>query len=333
MKENDLFEQAMEMANAYRQSLPLLAAIEIGLFDVLRGEPQTPEALGRALSVGPRRLRILLDLLAWHGLVVREKGRYAVAAPWLPLTEPARTDNLQARLAHATSNAKSWFRLADALRADRPAPELPPPARDPELFIRNFHRSLGTRGLEIIRKLIDDISLPPGAKLLDVGGGFGDLCRPFLERDPQATTCLFDSPATTALAEKHIRDLGLGGRLKTIGGDFIADPIPGGFDLIILSSILHIYDETTNLALLRKLGGSAAPSGQILIREIAITDTADGPLSGLEFALNMAVNTAAGDAYPSARVRQWLEQSGWRDVYELDAGDEATYALLGRKAG
>ena len=296
--ERHLWALAEGMANAYRHSALLFAVLKIGLFDVLREEALSCEELGKILNVSSRRLRAFLDALAYYDVLVREGDRYAVAQDWLPLTDPEREDNLQARFAHNIRNSQSWFFAAEVLLSDRPAFTLSPTTEPNDDARTAFHRSLGTRSLTLMRLILNSLPIPDGARILDLGGGFGDICRPILERDPKANALLFEAPPTAALAKKHHERLGLSDRFSVIAGDFLTDELPSDLDLVIVSNILHIYSESTCLALLDRLRLSLRPKGLLLIHEVTIDPDREGPLGGLHFAINMAINTAEGDAHP-----------------------------------
>ncbi len=333
MDERDRWRQIDQLAGSYKKSSALFAALELGIYDHVGARFINLNKLAALIDANPQRLQALLDIQVHYGFMERQAGRYRVSALWHPLTNPDREDNLQARYAHNVYNSRSWMRAADAIRADRPVSQLPPPAINPDQRTLAFHRSLGARGQHFIRPILDGVSLPRGARILDVGGGFGDLCRPFLERDAYATAVLLETPETAELARLHLSQLGLGERVSVVATDFTRDPLPEGFDLILLSNILHIYAPPTNIELLETLFDAAADEGLILIREIHIESDRSGPLFGLEFALNMAINTENGDAYSADTVKAWLTRTGWRDPRFLETPDDAHhYALLAVKS-
>lgn len=326
-----LLQKAKDLAMGYRKSAALFAAIDLGLFGMLGGDPLPLDEIAAGLGVPPRRLRALLDLLAFHGLLEKNPNGYAISATWLPLTDPRREDNLQSRYAHQVRLSRSWFLAGDVIRNDTRAANLPSMEKRDHKSIEAFHRSLGVRGLMEVRALVSEIQVPDAPRILDIGGGAGDLCRPFLERFPGSTAVLFETPDTAEFARRRIRDSGLEKRFEILSGDFLTDELPYGFDLIILSNILHIYSESTAIELLTRLEKTAKPGGRLFIREIKIDDLRSGPESGVEFALNMAINTDEGDAYPLNRVMRWLSQTGWGKGREIGIDQETHYGIVAVK--
>ncbi len=317
---------------AFRKSSTILAAVELGLFDPLYEQALPLDRLATLCKAAPNRLSALLNLLCGYGLFQREKDLYRLSNDYRPLFDPDAEDNIQTRYAHTAHNRKSWALIADSLRQDLPVSALNTSSRRSPERIRAFHKSLGSRSYRLMKQLIEHIPFTPGARVLDIGGGFGDMCRPFLEGDETSSATLFESPATIAQADSYLQQLGLQKRFTLHEGDFLIDPIPQGHDVTLLSSILHIYDEQTGCDLLQRLHRASAPGGLILIREVTVEPDYSGPLSGLEFAVNMAINTESGNAYAQSAIQDWLQRSGWSKVRTLSVGDSPYYVLMAEKA-
>jgi demethylspheroidene O-methyltransferase len=96
--------------------------------------------------------------------------------------------------------------------------------------------------------------------ILDVGGGTGAFLRALGGRYPQAHLNLFDLPSVVALAS-------VSPQLKTFGGDFRADPLPKGMDLISLIRVVHDHDDDVVLAILRNIRTACLPNTTLLIAE------------------------------------------------------------------
>lgn len=331
MEEKQLLGRITGMAEAYRQSWALFTAIELGVLDALFGRKLATEEVAQITRSAPHRLKSLLNLLAGYKLLVREGSLYSLHPDLEPLADPNRTDSIQRRLAHAIRTARSWPRATEAFRKDLPVRALaasdPPPGSD----IEAFHASLGIGAYLLMKRLLPLLTLPAGCRILDVGGGFGDMCRPILETDPHARALVLESPPTATLGENQLRNQRFGGRIDFVGCDFIQDDLPQGFDLVLLSNILHIYDPPTNQELLSRLHRCLRDDGQIIVREIAVNDDYSGPETGLQFAMHMAINTEKGDVYPQGIIAQWLSGAGFDGVQPFPTLADLGLILLGHK--
>ncbi|MEV6239614.1 methyltransferase [Lentzea sp. NPDC051838] len=83
------------------------------------------------------------------------------------------------------------------------------------------------------------------------------LCR----RYPHLRATVYDLPPIAEQARAKAEALGLADRISAQGGDFLVDTeFPAGHDVILLSMILHDWDEQTSREILRKCW-AALPSG------------------------------------------------------------------------
>lgn len=122
----------------------------------------------------------------------------------------------------------------------------------------------------------------PFKTIMDVGGGNGAFLRAVAAAAPHLSLRLFDLPPVADLARDALAKAGLAARCEVHGGDFRADELPTGADLISLIRIAHDHNDDTVLLLLEKIHRSLMPGGTLLIAE---------PMAGTAHARRM------GDAY------------------------------------
>jgi demethylspheroidene O-methyltransferase len=103
--------------------------------------------------------------------------------------------------------------------------------------------------------------------LLDVGGGEGVFLVTAAARAPQLRLMLFDLPAVAERARARFAAEGLADRARAVGGDFFADPLPGGADIISLVRVVHDHDDASALALLRAARRALPDDGTLLLAE------------------------------------------------------------------
>lgn len=120
------------------------------------------------------------------------------------------------------------------------------------------------------------------AHLMDIGGGEGAFLAAVAERHAALQLTLFDLPAVAARASARFEAAGLSARAAAVGGDFFADALPHGADLVSVVRVLHDHDDDAVTVLLRAAHKALAPGGTLLIAE---------PLAGTKGA------EAAGDGY------------------------------------
>jgi O-methyltransferase domain len=99
---------------------------------------------------------------------------------------------------------------------------------------------------------------------LDVGGGDGAVAEALLREHPSLTCDVFNLPSVAPLVVARTRNAGLHGRLGFVGGDFLSEPLPGGYDVLSFVRVLHDWPADVARVLLHK-ARAALPSGARII--------------------------------------------------------------------
>jgi len=219
-----------------------------------------------------------------------------------------------------------WGTLTEAVRRGTRVETPEPPGDQTEAFIAAMHQNASARA-HVVAEAID---LTSRRRMLDIGGGSGAYSITFARANPGLEAIVFDRPQVIPIAERHIREAGLGARVTTVPGDFGRDPFPRECDLALLSAIAHMNSPAENLALLGKTFDALAPGGQVVIQDFILSPDRTQPRAGALFAINMLVNTSGGNSYTEPEYRAWLEKVGFLDV-RLIALPGATGLVVGTR--
>ncbi|NYJ76501.1 methyltransferase [Allobranchiibius huperziae] len=123
--------------------------------------------------------------------------------------------------------------------------------------------------------LFSDYELPPGAVIADIGGADGSMLVELLQLFPDRRGIVLDLPTVAPLALQTMKQADLEGRVEVVAGDFFTEaPIA---DIYVLSSVLHDWDDTDSIRILRTLSAVAASGSRLLIIENVVPagDVAD----------------------------------------------------------
>ena len=93
--------------------------------------------------------------------------------------------------------------------------------------------------LAIAPNLARDLDLSGRHRLLDLGGGPGTYAAHFCRANPDLAATIYDLDSSRQFAEGVCRRLGVADRVTFIPGDYLRDPVPGGFDVVWMSQIFH----------------------------------------------------------------------------------------------
>jgi len=281
----------------------ILTANNLGVFDCLK-KPSTAAAAAKRVKADLRAMEILLDALAGIGLVRKGRDgeyrnteasdRYLVKGGRLYQGDIVR---------HASTMWENFSSLDEVVRTGRPGRR----GGDHESFILGMHNLTMLRTEGLVRAL----GLSGVNTMLDLGGGPGTNAMTIARQGVKAT--IFDLPATIAIARKVARREGVKG-IGFIAGDFHTDPIGAGYDLILISQIFHAYSREENIALLAKCRKALNPGGRVAVQEFPINDARTSPPHSALFSVNMLVGTPSGRCYSPAEMKQWLRETGFKNI-------------------
>ncbi|PNH11656.1 Acetylserotonin O-methyltransferase, partial [Tetrabaena socialis] len=138
-----------------------------------------------------------------------------------------------------------------------------------------------------------------GAILLDLGGATGALAAAACAAYPACVlreAVVVDLPHVVAQAEAHFAPPPGGpceGRLRWLAADFFEerDKLPQQVDLVILSRIIHDWDDARCVQLLRLAHRLLRPGGAVLLAEMLLRPDRLGPPAALLQDLNMLCQT------------------------------------------
>jgi ubiquinone/menaquinone biosynthesis C-methylase UbiE len=159
-------------------------------------------------------------------------------------------------------------------------------------------------------------------KLLDIGAGSGAYTIAFLKKNPQLNAVIFDLNGVVPIAKEKINENNFQDRVNFVAGDFYVDDLPTGCDIALLSAIIHQNSPQQNVELYRKIYNALDPGGTLIIRDHIMDESRTNPPAGALFALNMLVNTKAGDTYTFKEVKDTLTTAGFVKVNLVMSGNE-----------
>ena len=306
------FEEFHDVVSAYRLPRIILTALELKLFTVIGRATWLLPDLARELKVSERGLSILCRNLAMAGLLHKKGNRYRnspLTASALNADDPAYRGSYVRLM---TNHANDWLRLAESVRTGEPLDKDEPEEPD---YRRQFTWAMHHRTLETAPMVAAQLPLKGAKTLLDLGGGPETYAMAFLARHPrlQATVC--DRPAALEVAKEIAATHKAGERLSYLPLDLLKDDIPGRFDVIWYSNVLHIYSPEENLSVFRRAKSALTERGRLIVQDAFLHDR-EGlyPEEASLFAVSMLLFTSTGNTYSVTDTAAWLMEAGFASV-------------------
>lgn len=289
--------EVFDLVAGFVYSQVLSACVKLDLFRKLSQGPMTltqlalhcqmsNEATDRLLAAA-----ISLRLIESRGTDGRGQARYGLGVLGAPLVE---NEGVLAMIRHHDTLYSDLADPVALLRGQGPAPALSgfypytaddAPSHAGELapdHVGNYSQLMAASQPLVAAEILDAYSFDRHHRLLDVGGGEGRFLCSVGARAPHLQLTLFDLPAVAERAKSRFATAGLAQRAQAIGGNFLSDPLPTGFDIVSLVRVIHDHDEQRALTILRAIHAALPPGGTLLLAE---------PMAGTPGA------EAMGDAY------------------------------------
>ena len=295
-------------------------------FDVFgrlsRTGPRDFDTFCSDLGLARRAGMVLTTALRAMGLLRRKSSGLVCSSPMAEehLT-PGGAFDVTGYLGLA-SGASGVLEMVERLRTNRPAGALEEEtgaafiyrdgiasAMEIEKSARSFTLALAGRAKNVAPMLAKVAPIGETKLLLDVGGGTGIYAIACLQARPTLRAIVWDRPEVLKVAREMAEDYGVADRLELAPGDMFADPVPSGADAILLSNILHDWDEPECDRLIGRLAEALEPGGRLLIHDVFLDDDLGGPLPIALYSAALFTMTE-GRAYSRGEYREWLETAG-----------------------
>lgn len=303
-------EQISQISRAFQAPCVLAAAAELDLFSTMQNRPFTAADAAADLDADLRGVSVLLDALVALHLLDKQADRYTVPPSLAQILAGDRPGNQLAMTQHQANCLRRWAQLATVVKTGRvPPPQ--PSIRGADADYAAFIEAMDNIAAPLADAIVGDLQPLHFTHLLDVGGGSGTWTIALLHANPNARATLFDLPHVMPLAKNRIENAALGTRVTLAPGDFYADPLPVGADLVWLSAIVHQNSREQNRRLFANAIGAMASKGRILIRDILMDPSHTTPIAGALFAVNMLVATESGGTYTFDELREDLNSVGF----------------------
>lgn len=265
-------QRVMRLGLGFAVSQALRAAIELGLPDLLAAGERPVEDLAAATQSNVDALYRIMRLLASEDVFHETQARHFTLTE---LGSALRSDRPGPRDFIRMINREAYLafeQLAYSVHTGKPAfeevfgsPRFDWLSQHPEqaALFQQAMVALSQGSNEAVAEAYDFGAF---TRVVDVGGGHGQLLSAILARNPHLRGVLFDLPSGLAAA----RD-GAGGplpRTEFVAGDFFERVPPG--DIHVIKKVIHDWDDPRAAAILRNCRESMPSHGRVLVAETLV---------------------------------------------------------------
>jgi SAM-dependent methyltransferase len=294
------------------------AVSHLNLFTWLADQPSTLGAICARFQTHQRPTDVLMTLCSAMGLVTeaggvfhlgpRAREHFVDGSPWSirpyydTLKKRPQTQEFLEVL--RTGKPANWGSNHSASWAK---------AMESDAFADEFTAAMDCRGVLLAPALARKVDLSEHGSVLDVAGGSGIYSCALTTIHSHLRATVYERPPVDAIARRSIAKRECTDRVSVLAGDMFEGELPGGFDVILLSNVLHDWDDPVAKALLAKAARALSPGGLLLVHDAFLDADKRGPLPVAQYSA-LLMHSTEGRCFSTGEIRAWLEPNGleWR---------------------
>jgi orsellinic acid C2-O-methyltransferase len=246
-------------------------AAELKIPDLLADGAMTSKELAHATGAHASSLyRLMRALVTFEILRQRADGAFEVTPMGSMLSSNAEHSLRSWAIHCARRLSQDWTALLDSVKTGESARKLltgnsmfEDLERDPEQAAA-FNQAM----VELTRLAADGIvhayDFSVMKRIVDVGGGYGQLLAEILKANPEARGTVFDLPHAAEKGRRYLAEIGLAERCEFVPGNFF-ESVPGGADGYMLKSVMHNWSDERAQVILQCCRRAMAGRAKLLV--------------------------------------------------------------------
>jgi SAM-dependent methyltransferase len=308
--------RVLELGYGFTRSRILLSAVELGVFTLLDEGALTAPDIGGRLGMAERRAREFLEALVWLELLIVDRdGRYSNGPEAaLFLVESGERSVVPTLREAGWHLYPAWSALTTRLAPEAAAANdgHDPAARyqDPEL-LRHYLHAMTTITAPAAAALASAFPWSEVRSVLDVGTALGGVLATLVEAHPHLRGTGFDVDRVEPLFRAYIGDRRAPAeRIDFVAGNFFYEALPHA-EVVILSHILHDWDEEQKRLLVAKAYDALPGGGRLIVLEKFLGEPGRPNPAALMSTLNLLVDTEGGFEMAVHECTRMLSEAGF----------------------
>jgi hypothetical protein len=289
----------------------VIAAIRLGVFDALQAKPQTASELAQATHCTVTGMQVLLESLDGFGFIVRRNQTYYLKKA------------TERHLTKSGGFVPDFLRLAGdinhqmiLLEEDVKTGQVPNFHFNPQsdTCTLNYYAMLKSSGQQQAPQVFKWAKLQTPKYLLDVAGGPGEYSIAFCQQYPNSQADILDLPTVAEIGLPKIQSLGLNDRIRYISGNLLEQDWGSGYDLILLSNILHCLTEDQCQIAIARAFQALDHGGKILINDVFHPGNRGQLTAPVSLFSLIYYVTCGGRSWPQITILDWLQKAGFKNL-------------------
>ncbi len=308
-------EYIINLALGYQVSQVLFAAINMNVFTILDSGAKEISEISAVVGSDEQSLGRLLNPLVALSLLEKKDGKYSNTDGASRYLVKGKNNYLGNAIHHSSNLWDFWEGLDEQIKSGCGKETDENKINNYSHRLQDYLSSMNDFATIKADAIADTIMISDHRKMLDLGCGPGTYAIAFAERNPELQCTIVDLDPNLVYTRKLINKSNCRDRMFISACNILEDEIPGsGYDLILISNLIHIYGKGEVGNIIEKAWGVAAAHGKIVIHDYIVNETGIGPLFASLFDLTMLVGTPQGKCYNVLEIKELL---GHLDVKKI----------------
>lgn len=312
------YNQIINKIDQLEEANILLSALELRVFSILEKKSMSAKQVANDIKVKLEGAEVLLNALTAMGVLTKNTNGYKnthVAYKYFCESSP---DFKKGTVMLKMDGRGEYESLLHTIKYGRNLKEFE--GEDDPIFRKLFTLAMHERSEKYASKVAKAVTQKKVGKLIDLGCGPGSYSAAILKKDKTATATLLDRAVAIKVARKLFKNQSLYKRLNFVSGDLFDNKFESGYDTVLLSNIIHIYNTSQNKTIFKKINKCLKNGGRFILYDLFLKNSKIEPYDAALFAITMLLYTKTGKSYTFGEVYSLLKNSGFTQIKKTEIG-------------
>ena len=312
------YQEILNKIDQLEESNILLSAFEFRIFSILEKKRMSAREVARKANTQPEGTEMLLNALAAMGALKKQSGKFENTSETYKHFCESSPHYKKGTVMLKKENRDEYAALTAIIREGRDLAAFE--GGDDPKFRHLFTYAMHERSVLYADKVAKIVARNSVGRLIDLACGPGSYAVAIIKKDKKSTATLLDRPAAIKVARQIHRESPVFNRLKFIRGDLYEKDFGNGYDTVLLSNVLHIYNPRENRTLFRKVHRALVKGGRFILYDLFLEDNQTAPYDAALFALTMLLFTKTGKSYTCGETESLLRGTGFGNFKRFEVG-------------
>jgi len=310
-RESDLRTQLIQLALGYWRSQVLFTANELGIFNILNDGEMTSKEIAQECKGSVDYIERLLNACVAIALLKKQNGCFQNSSLAKTFLVEGRPQYMGNWIRLMSTWYRPWECLPKAIRTGKPVEDPLEHLGKSSDYTRHFILAMHDYAMGPGKEMVNHLDLTGRRRLLDLGGGPGTYSVLLAQKNPELEPVVFDLPPVVEIAKEVICNYGLSDRVIVREGDYRVDDLGNGYDVVLLSNMLHQEDPDACKLILRKAYDALVAGGMLIVQAMFLNVEKDGPAWPALQSLLLLLVYEGGRAYSLEETLNMLDDTGF----------------------